>query len=81
MDPKSYYESLPRGQRKQLASELEISPVYLCMIISGDRPITAERAVALEDISNGQVTMEEAAPDFPWSRMYEVLKRREVTPL
>ncbi|MGU2451391.1 transcriptional regulator [Pseudomonas aeruginosa] len=67
MDLASYVGALPRGGKKQLAASLGIPPSYLSRLISGDRAITAERALQIESATQGAVTRQVMRPDLPWS--------------
>ncbi|WP_229635541.1 transcriptional regulator [Pseudomonas syringae] len=59
---------LPRGGRKQLALQLGISSSYLSRLTSGDRAITAERCLQIEEATGGAVTRFDLRPDLPWSQ-------------
>lgn len=63
---KTYVEELPRGGRKKLAIQLGISSSYLARLLSGDRSITAERALQIESATQGDVTRYELRPDLQW---------------
>ncbi|WP_150548773.1 YdaS family helix-turn-helix protein [Pseudomonas marincola] len=66
MDFSSYYKKLPRGGKKRLASILNIELSYLSRLASGNRGITAERAIQIESATDGEITRHELRPDFPW---------------
>lgn len=61
-----YVDELPRGGRKQLAILLGVSPSYFARLLSGDRAITAERALQIESATHGAVTRYELRPDLHW---------------
>ena len=63
---KTYVEELPRGGRKKLAIQLGVSSSYLARLLSGDRSITAERALQIESVTLGAVTRYELRPDLQW---------------
>lgn len=63
---KTYVEELPRGGRKKLAIQLGVSSSYLSRLLSGDRSITAERALQIESVTQGSVTRYELRPDLQW---------------
>lgn len=63
---KTYVEELPRGGRKKLAIQLGVSSSYLARLLSGDRSITAERALQIESVTQGAVTRYELRPDLQW---------------
>lgn len=66
MDLPTYMQSLPRGGKKRLAIVLGVAPSYLSRLISGDRSITAERAIKVEQATGGAVTRYELRPDIDW---------------
>ncbi|WP_439821377.1 transcriptional regulator [Pseudomonas sp. HLG18] len=66
MDFPTYAKQLPRGGRKRLALSLGIPASYLSRLISGDRSITAERAIEIEHATGGKVTRQECLPDIQW---------------
>lgn len=66
MDLPTYMQSLPRGGKKRLAIVLGVAPSYLSRLISGDRSITAERAIKVEQATGGVVTRFELRPDIDW---------------
>lgn len=68
MNLATYVEQLPRGGKKLLAIQLGITASYLSRLISGDRSITAERAIQIEDASNGAVSRVELRPDIRWEK-------------
>ncbi|MBD1586719.1 transcriptional regulator [Pseudomonas typographi] len=67
MELSNYVDELPRGGRKRLAIQLGISASYLSRLLAGDRSITAERALAIEEATGGAVTRFDVRPDLPWS--------------
>ena len=62
----AYIQQLPRGEKKIFASRLGVTASYLSRLISGDRAITAERALQIESASEGQVTRFDLRPDLNW---------------
>ncbi|MDH0291419.1 helix-turn-helix domain-containing protein [Pseudomonas sp. GD04087] len=66
MDLPTYVQGLPRGGKKRLAIFLGVAPSYLSRLISGDRSITAERAIKVEQATGGAVTRFELRPDINW---------------
>lgn len=69
MDFASYLKQLPRGGKKRLSLRLGIKPTYLSRLASGNRGITAERALQIEAATDGLVSRHELLPDFPWERV------------
>ncbi|UEH06696.1 transcriptional regulator [Pseudomonas sp. HN8-3] len=67
MKLENYMEQLPRGGKKLFAIRLGVSASYLSRLISGDRSITAERAIQLEEATAGLVGREELRPDIQWA--------------
>jgi DNA-binding transcriptional regulator YdaS (Cro superfamily) len=68
VDLPTYTKQLPRGGKKRLAMCLGIPPSYLSRLISGDRSITAERAIQIEHATDGCVTRQECLPSIQWSQ-------------
>lgn len=66
MDLPEYMQSLPRGGKKQLALRLRIPPSYLSRLVSGDRKVTAERAIQIELATGGLVSRFDVRPDVEW---------------
>lgn len=67
MELSVYVQELPRGGRKRLALQLGISASYLSRLLAGDRSITAERALAIEEATCGAVSRFDVRPDLQWS--------------
>jgi DNA-binding transcriptional regulator YdaS (Cro superfamily) len=68
MNLASYAEQLPRGSKKLFALKLGVTASYLSRLISGDRSITAERCLQIEEATDGVVTRFDLRPDLPWSQ-------------
>jgi DNA-binding transcriptional regulator YdaS (Cro superfamily) len=68
MNLATYVEQLPRGGKKLLAIQLGVTASYLSRLISGDRSITAERAIQIEDATEGAVSRLELRPDIRWDQ-------------
>ncbi|RYF35666.1 MAG: helix-turn-helix domain-containing protein, partial [Cytophagaceae bacterium] len=68
MNLANYVERLPRGGKKLFAMQLGVTASYLSRLISGDRSITAERAIQIEDATGGSVTRVELRPDIQWEK-------------
>lgn len=67
MNLAEYLEALPRGGKKVIALRLGVTPSYLSRLVSGDRSVTAERALQIEEATDGAVTRHELRPDLQWS--------------
>lgn len=68
MDLANYVEQLPRGGKKLFAIQLGVTASYLSRLVSGDRSITAERAIQIEDVTEGIVSRAELRPDIHWEK-------------
>lgn len=68
MNLENYLELLPRGGKKLFAIQLGVTASYLSRLISGDRSITAERAIQIEDATEGAVSRAELRPDIQWAQ-------------
>lgn len=75
MNLTEYLEALPWGGKKIIALRLGVTASYLSRLVSGDRSITAERAIQIEEATCGIVTRSELRPDIQWSPA-----RREIYP-
>lgn len=75
MNLSEYLEALPWGGKKIIALRLGVTASYLSRLVSGDRSITAERAIQIEEATCGVVTRSELRPDIQWSPA-----RREIYP-
>lgn len=67
MNLADYLETLPRGGKKIIALRLGVTASYLSRLVSGDRSVTAERAIQIEEATDGVVTRFELRPDIQWT--------------
>ncbi|WP_430305224.1 transcriptional regulator [Pseudomonas mosselii] len=67
MNLAEYLESLPRGGKKIIALRLGVTASYLSRLVSGDRSVTAERAIQIEEATDGVVSRFELRPDIQWT--------------
>lgn len=56
MDLKTHFSNLERGEAARIAKEMRISASYLSQMVSGDAPISPQRAVEFERVLGGAVT-------------------------
>ncbi|WP_072410789.1 YdaS family helix-turn-helix protein [Pseudomonas sp. NFACC04-2] len=68
MNLANYVEQLPRGGKKLFAIQLGVTASYLSRLISGDRAITAERAIQIEDATGGVISRVDLRPDIQWGK-------------
>ncbi len=54
------------GTQADLARLLDVTPQAVTHWLNGARPIAPLKAVAIEELTKGQVTRLELRPDFPW---------------
>ncbi|WP_158491108.1 YdaS family helix-turn-helix protein [Pseudomonas monteilii] len=66
MNLTEFLDALPRGGKKVIALRLGVTPSYLSRLVSGDRSITAERALQIEEVTGGAVSRQELRPDLQW---------------
>lgn len=71
MNLKNYISS-SFGKAKQLAEEIGVHPSFLSQMVSGNRPISPERCVAIEQATNGEVTRKDLRPE-DWERIWPEL--------
>ncbi len=72
MDLKTFISESPRGCATKLASALGVSLSYLSQMASGSAPISAERCVAIEQATEGQVTRKDLRPK-DWEKIWPEL--------
>lgn len=72
MNLSEYLAQLPRGGKKVLALRLGVTASYLSRLVSGDRAITAERALQIESATDGLVSRYELRPDLQWGSSWNV---------
>lgn len=65
MNLKSYI-SIRHGKAKVLAYEIGVSPSFLSQMAAGDRSVSPEYAVAIEQATNGAVTRKDLRPNDFW---------------
>jgi DNA-binding transcriptional regulator YdaS (Cro superfamily) len=75
MDLKTYITESPRGTAAKLALELGVSASYLSQMAHGQAPISPDRAVEIEQKTDGQVTREELYPN-DWQRFWPELVKK-----
>ncbi len=71
MNLKNYISS-GFGKAKQLAEEIGVHPSFLSQMVNGNRPISPERCVAIEQATNGEVTRKDLRPE-DWERIWPEL--------
>lgn len=54
------------GGKAALAGSLKVSPPTVSQWSSGSRPVPAERALQIEELTKGRVRREVLCPTFPW---------------
>jgi DNA-binding transcriptional regulator YdaS (Cro superfamily) len=59
-----YFASKPRGSKADLATKLGISRTWMSQIISGRRICSAELALAIEQLTLGEVKRVDMRPDL-----------------
>ncbi|WP_081325357.1 YdaS family helix-turn-helix protein [Pseudomonas corrugata] len=72
MNLSEYLAELPRGGKKVLALRLGVTASYLSRLVSGDRAITAERALQIESATDGNVSRHALRPDLQWDPSWNV---------
>lgn len=72
MKLKAHLATLERGGATILAESLGVSISYLSQMASGKAPISPERMVAIEQLTNGAVTRKDEFPEN-WNRIWPEL--------
>lgn len=75
-----YIDAEPRGAARRLAKAIEAHGPDVSRWISGERPIPAHRAAAIEQATKGQVTRQEMRPN-DWQRIWPELAETSATHL
>jgi DNA-binding transcriptional regulator YdaS (Cro superfamily) len=76
MDLKSYFYSLPPGERERLAVETGTTPGHLRNCMYGYKPVSPALAVAIERFSNRKVTRPELRPG-DWKAIWPELDPKQ----
>lgn len=76
MKLKHYFEKHPEISQKQLAQQLGVTPEFVSMLAAGKRTGSIEKCILIEEITNGEVTIEDLRPNNSWNKMRNNLLRR-----
>jgi DNA-binding transcriptional regulator YdaS (Cro superfamily) len=76
MNPKEYFSTQPKGRQAEVAKGMGVSPSMMSQMVNGDAPISPERAVQFEQLTNGQVSRKDIYKDT-WANIWpELIDRR-----
>ena len=78
MKLKHYFENHPEISRKQLAEKLGVTPEFVSMLVAGKRTGSIEKCILIEELTNGEVTVEDLRPQNSWNKMRNNLLRRMI---
>lgn len=76
MKLKHYFEKHPEISQKQLAQQLGVTPEFVSMLAAGKRTGSIEKCILIEELTNGEVTIEDLRPKNSWNKMRNNLLRR-----
>lgn len=76
MKLKQYFEKHPEMSQKALAEKIGVSPEFVSMLVAGKRTGSVETCILIEELTNGEVTVEELRPQNSWNKMRNNLLRR-----
>lgn len=76
MKLKHYFEKHPEISQKQLAQQLGVTPEFVSMLAAGKRTGSIEKCILIEELTNGEVTVEDMRPNNSWNKMRNNLLRR-----
>ena len=76
MKLKHYFEKHPEISQKQLAQQLGVTPEFVSMLAAGKRAGSIEKCILIEELTNGEVTVEDLRPNNSWNKMRNNLLRR-----
>lgn len=80
MNLSEYLKSRPRGELIALSREIKAHVPDVSRWASGERPIPAHRAAAIEQATKGRVTRQEMRPN-DWQRIWPELAETAATHL
>lgn len=75
-----YIDAEPHGAARRLAKKIGAHEPDVSRWISGERPVPAHRAAAIEQATKGQVTRQEMRPN-DWQRIWPELAETAATHL
>ena len=75
---KHYFENHPEISQKQLAEKLGVTPEFVSMLVAGKRTGSIEKCILIEELTNGEVTVEDLRPQNSWNKMRNNLLRRMI---
>lgn len=78
MKLKHYFENHPEISQKQLAEKLGVTPEFVSMLVAGKRTGSIEKCILIEELTNGEVTVEDLRPQNSWNKMRNNLLRRMI---
>lgn len=78
MKLKHYFEKHPEISQKQLAEKLGVTPEFVSMLVAGKRTGSIEKCILIEELTNGEVTVEDLRPQNSWNKMRNNLLRRMI---
>lgn len=76
MKLKHYFEKHPEISQKALAEKIGVSPEFVSMLAAGKRTGSIEKCILIEELTNGEVTVEDLRPNNSWDKMKNNLLRR-----
>ena len=78
MKLKHYFEKHPEISQKQLAEKLGVTPEFVSMLVAGTRTGSIEKCILIEELTNGEVTVEDLRPQNSWNKMRNNFLRRMI---
>lgn len=78
MKLKHYFGNHPEISQKQLAEKLGVTPEFVSMLVAGKRTGSIEKCILIEELTNGEVTVEDLRPQNSWNKMRNNLLRRMI---
>lgn len=78
MKLKHYFEKHPEISQKHLAEQLGVTPEFVSMLVTGKRTGSIEKCILIEELTNGEVTVEDLRPQNSWNKMRNNLLRRMI---
>ena len=78
MDLKTWCDA-ERGRASKLAAAIGVASPFMCQMVSGDRPVPAQHAAAIEAATQREVMRWDLRPD-DWDRIWPELIGAEGAP-
>lgn len=76
MKLKDFLKKHPEITQKRLAEQIGVTPEFVSMLVARKRTGSIEKCILIEELTNGEVTVEDLRPNNSWDKMRNNLLRR-----